>query len=291
LLAYDMPLYRPPSEGRSVIIQATLGCSHNKCSFCAMYRTKRFAIRPFEDVERDIQEAARFAPHARRIFLADGDALVIPTPKLLPILECVRKHFPYAERITSYALPRNLLKKSVDELRQLREAGLTMLYYGVETGDPTILEKITKGGSAEEMIAGCDKAHEAGMQLSTTIILGLGGRKYSEPHIENTARLLSRIEPAYVGALVLTMVPIVEQEFHEKFGEPFEALTIPELLDETGRLVEGMEVRETVFRSNHASNYLPIGGVLSRDREELLRVIERAKHDPRLLRPEWSRGL
>jgi radical SAM superfamily enzyme YgiQ (UPF0313 family) len=291
MLNYDMPLYRPPSEGRSVIIQATLGCSHNKCSFCAMYRTKRFSIRPFEDIARDIEQAARAVPTATRVFLADGDALVIPTERLLPILELLYKAFPHLERVTSYALPRNLIKKSVDELRRLREAGLTMLYYGIESGDPLMIERITKGGTREEMIEGCGKAHEAGMEVSATVILGLGGKKYSAQHIDNTASILSAIGPAYASALVLTVVPIVADEFYEKYGEPFEPLSVPEILDETARLIAGMDVTKTVFRSNHASNYLPIGGVLNRDREALLQTIAKAKEDQRMLRPEWMRGL
>lgn len=291
MLQYDMPLFRPPSEGRSVIIQATLGCSHNKCSFCAMYRTKRFAIRPLEDVLRDIDAAAELAPQARKVFLADGDALVIPTPRLLPILEHLRKKFPRLERVTSYAMPRNLQRKPLEELRALRHAGLDMVYLGVESGDPAILEKITKGATREDMIEAAGKAHEAGIRLSVTVILGLGGKTHSWRHAENTASLLTAMQPAFAGALVLTTVESVAQEFLEKFGEPFGPLTVPEILDETEALVRGIDGEEIVFRSNHASNYLPIGGVLRRDREALLKLIAQARNDARLLRPEWARGL
>lgn len=286
-----MPLFRPPSEGRSLIIQATLGCSHNKCSFCAMYRTKTFSIRAFDDIQRDVEEAARRVPHATRVFLADGDALVIPTKRLLPILELLQEKFPHLERITSYAMPRNLLKKSTAELRQLRDAGLNMLYYGVETGDPLLLERITKGATREDMIEGCAKAKEADMMLSTTCILGLGGKKYSQQHIEGTASLLSAIEPEFASALTLTVVPEVASEFYEKYGEPFEELSVEQVLEETALLIRGMDVTSTEFRSNHASNHLPLKGVLNRDREALLAMLHRGKEDPSLWRPEWMRGL
>lgn len=291
LLDYDMPLYRPPSEGRSVIIQATLGCSHNKCSFCAMYRTKRFTIRDAADVGRDIDAAAAAVPHATKVFLADGDALVIPTERLLPILARIRERFPGAPRVTSYAMPRNLLRKPVAELRRLREAGLEMVYLGVESGDPLLLSNITKGATRDDLLAAAANAHEAGIRLSVTVILGLGGRRHSQRHVENTASLLTAMRPQYAGALVLTVVEPVIEEFHAKFAEPFEPLGVPEVLDETEGLVRLIEADDLVFRSNHASNYLPIGGVLSRDRETLLALIERARNDARLLRPEWARGL
>lgn len=291
VLEYDMPLYRPPSEGRSVIIQATLGCSHNKCSFCAMYRTKRFAIREFADVAHDIDAAAAAAPYATKVFLADGDALVIPTERLLPILERIRERFPAAPRVTSYAMPRNLLRKPVAELRRLREAGLDMVYLGVESGDPLLLSKITKGATREDLLAAAANAHEAGIRLSVTVILGLGGVRHSARHVEHTASLLTAMRPQYAGALVLTVVDPVAEEFYAKFGEPFEPLGIPAILDETEGLIRGIEADELVFRSNHASNYLPIGGVLSRDRAQLLALVERARNDARMLRPEWARGL
>lgn len=291
LLDYDMPLYRPPSEGRSVIIQATLGCSHNQCSFCAMYRTKRFAIRPFDEVARDIDAAAAAVPHATKVFLADGDALVIPTARLLPVLERVRERFATAPRVTSYAMPRNLIRKPIAELRRLREAGLAMVYLGVESGDPDLLAKITKGATRDDLLAAAAHAHEAGIALSVTVILGLGGRRHSRRHVEHTASLLSAMRPQYAGALVLTLVEPVADEFHAKFGEPFEPLSVPEILDETEGLVRLIEADALVFRSNHASNYLPIGGVLSRDRDAMLALIERARTDARMLRPEWARGL
>ncbi len=291
MLDYHMPLFRPPSEGRSVIIQATLGCSHNKCSFCAMYRTKRFTIRQLEAVFADIDRAAELVPGARKVFLADGDALVIPTDRLLPILERLRERFPHLERVTSYAMPRNLLRKSVEELRTLREAGLNMLYYGVESGDPHLLQIINKGATREDMLVGTKKAHEAGMDLSVTVILGLGGKKYSFQHIENTASLISEMRPAFASALTLTVVPQIAEEFYGRYGEPFEELSVPEVLDETALLVRNIDVPHTEFRSNHASNHLPLKGVLSRDREALLQVLNNGRERPEMWRPEWMRGL
>jgi hypothetical protein len=290
MLPYDMPLFRPPSEGRSVIIQATLGCSHNACSFCAMYRTKRFTIRPFEAVAADIDAAARLAPGAAKVFLADGDALVIPTERLLPILAHVTLRFPGA-RVTSYATPRNLCKKSPHELRRLRDAGLDMVYLGVETGDPLLLAKITKGATREDILAGAANAHAAGLRISATVILGLGGRAHSGAHAEHTATLLTAMKPAFASALVLMLPAPVADEFHAKFAEPFEPLDVPGVLDETERLVRGIDAEGTVFRSNHASNYLPIGGTLNGDREALVAAIARARADIRHIRPEWSRGL
>jgi radical SAM superfamily enzyme YgiQ (UPF0313 family) len=256
-----------------------------------MYRTKRFTIRPHDEVIHDIDTAADLVPMARKVFLADGDALVIPTPKLLPLLSHIRAKFPALERVTSYAMPRNLLRKSVAELRELRDAGLEMVYLGVESGDPLILEKITKGATREDMIEAAAKAHEGGIRISATVILGLGGKQYSKQHAENTASLLSAMKPEYASALVLTMVEVVETEFLEKFGGPFTPLSIPEILDETEILVRDIEAEEMVFRSNHASNYLAIGGTLSRDREDLLAVIQRARSNNQMIRPEWARGL
>ncbi|MBI3541224.1 MAG: radical SAM protein, partial [Deltaproteobacteria bacterium] len=171
---YDEPLFRPPSEGRSLIFQVTLGCSWNQCTFCEMYTSKQFRPRPWEEVQAEIREASLRFPETEKIFLADGDALVLSNKKLIPILNLLHEKFPHLKRVSSYALPKNLLIKSVKELRELREAGLTLLYYGVESGDPLLLQKIKKGATQEEMIAGTAKAHEAGMILSTTNLLGVG---------------------------------------------------------------------------------------------------------------------
>jgi radical SAM superfamily enzyme YgiQ (UPF0313 family) len=291
LLRYNEPLFRPPSEGRSLIFQVTLGCSWNSCSFCEMYTSKSFKVRSFEEVATEIRAAGFTFPQTEKIFLADGDALVLSNKKLLPILSLLREKFPRLKRVSSYALPKNLLVKSVDELRELREAGLTMLYYGVETGDPLLLQKIQKGATREEMIEGMAKAHEAGMEISTTNLLGVGGKKYSEQHARHTAQLLSETQPKYISFLTL-MFPLGEERFRADFGGDFEELNPFELMAELKAIVQNLNVRDSEFRSNHASNYLPLKAHLPDEKETLLATIDAAlQHPASYLRPETLRGL
>ncbi len=289
-LAYDMPLFRPPSEANSLIIQATIGCSHNRCQFCAMYKMKRFRIRSFEEIEVDINDAARVWPDATRIFLADGDALIIKTAVLIKILKLLHFKFPLLERVTLYANPGNLLIKSEDELRELRENGLKILYYGVESGDDALLKRVAKGATPGQMIEGCRKATNAGLELSVTVLLGLGGKSGSRGHILKTAELCSKIGPRYIGALTLMLGPF-EETFGKNVGEGWQPIDKKQSLQELRLLVENLNVRNCIFRSNHASNYLPIGGTLTQDREQMLELIDRAMADPGYLRPEFLRGL
>lgn len=291
-MKYDMPLYRPPSEANSLIFQVTLGCSYNKCAFCMMYRTKRFRVRPIEEVRADIEEASRYVPHARRVFLADGDALAAKTEFLVEVLRLLKKHFPYLERVTSYASPQNLLRKSEEELRTLRKEGLDILYYGIETGDDELLKKIKKGVTHDEIVSAALKARRVGFPLSVTVILGLGGRKGSERHISETARILNEIQPEYIGALTLMLGPL-EDWYQKQMGDDWEWLDKMELLVEIRELVRQLDVKESIFRSNHASNYLPLKGTLNRDRDKLLKIIDMALKDPNspLLRPEEWRAL
>lgn len=291
LIDYDMPLWRPPSEANSFILQATLGCSFNRCSFCSMYRTKQFAVRPLEPVQAEIRAMARAYPGLRRVFLADGDALVAPTDHLLAILESLHAAFPRLERVSSYALPANLLKKSVEELTRLREGGLTLLYYGIETGAADLLKRITKGATPEAMIAGLTKAKEAGLRVSATVILGLGGQTYWREHIDATANLVNRVELDYLSTLQLMIDPSIHDEFHRKFREPFQAQDDRALLVEQARLIERLNPpKPLVFRSNHASNALALAGELPRDRERLLAQLRQALAGALPLRPEWLRG-
>ncbi len=291
-MKYDMPLYRPPSEANSLIFQVTLGCSYNKCAFCMMYRTKRFRVRPIEEVRADIEEASRYVPHARRVFLADGDALAAKTEFLVEVLCLLKEHFPYLERVTSYASPQNLLRKSEEELRTLRKEGLDILYYGIETGDDELLKKIKKGVTHDEIVSAALKARNVGFPLSVTVILGLGGRKGSERHIAETARILNKIQPEYIGALTLMLGPL-EDWYQKQMGDDWEWLDKMELLVEIRELVRQLDVKESIFRSNHASNYLPLKGTLNRDRDKLLKIIDMALKDPNspLLRPEEWRAL
>lgn len=291
LIDYDMPLWRPPSEADSFILQATLGCSFNRCSFCSMYRTKPFAVRSLEPVRVEIQTMARAHPGLRRVFLADGDALAAPTEHLWEILQALSTAFPRLERVSSYALPANLLKKSAEELARLREAGLTLLYYGIETGSADLLKRITKGATPEAMATGLGKAKRAGLKISATVILGLGGQTYWREHIDSTAELVNQVELDYLSTLQLMIDPSIHEEFHRKFREPFREQDDRALLAEQVRLIERLDPpAPLVFRSNHASNALALAGTLPRDREALLAQLQRALAGEVRLRPEWLRG-
>ncbi|MFZ4790707.1 MAG: radical SAM protein [Candidatus Competibacteraceae bacterium] len=290
-LHYDLPVWRPPSEADSFILQATLGCSFNRCSFCSMYRTKTFTIRPLDAVNADIQIVARQYPNTRRVFLADGDALAAPTDPLLAILQALQTAFPRLERVSSYALPANLLKKSVAELTQLREAGLTLLYYGIETGAADLLKRITKGATPEAIITGLTKAKQAGLNISATVILGVGGQTYWQEHIDATAELVNQVKLDYLSTLQLMLDPMIHAEFQRKFREPFQKQDDHALLVEQVRLIERLNPPAPLtFRSNHASNALALAGELPRDREKLLAQLEQALAGTVRLRPEWLRG-
>lgn len=291
-LAYDMPLYRPPSEADNLIIQATRGCSFNKCTFCAMYKTKDYAARPLADVFADIATAKAIRPDTQRVFLADGDALALPTDHLVRLLERLIETFPDLTRVTSYALPANLIRKSAGELRELRARKLTMLYYGIESGSPDILRRIRKGASPQIMIEGLGKAREAGMKTSCTVILGLGGRKRWEDHVDRTADLLNRTAPEFVSTLQLMLDESTHGEFMELFGEPFEFQDDNGILEEQERLISLMAPPSPIiFRSNHASNALPLAGTLPKDQMKLLATIAAARKAGLGVRPQWMRAL
>ncbi|RCX32709.1 radical SAM protein [Thioalbus denitrificans] len=288
---YDMPLYRPPSEGDNVIVQATLGCSFNRCTFCSMYKGKSYVERPLAEVGADIDRLAAAFPEARRVFLADGDALALPTGHLLALIAHLRERFPRLARVSSYALPANLLRKSAGELEALRAAGLTLLYYGIETGSPDLLRRIVKGATPRGMAAGLEKAAAAGMKVSATVILGLGGRRHWEHHIDATLELVNGVPLTYLSTLQLGLAPEVEAEFLERFGPDFEWQDDAGILAEQARLVAGLAPPQPViFRSNHASNALPLAGTLPADRERLLARIEAAGAGAVGLRPRWLRG-
>ena len=288
-MQYYGDVYRPPSEARSLIIQATLGCSHNTCAFCTMYRDKRFYNRPLNDVLEDLREvAAKYAHAVKRIFLADGDALIRKTDDLIVILDEIRRLYPVCERVTSYASPGSLLLKKEEELRTLCEHGLSMVYLGLESGSDEVLKLMTKGFTADQIVEGGLKAKRAGMQLSVTAIAGLGGKKMTKEHAEGTARALSAMNPDYVGVLTLEIhegTPL--QEWVENGS--FELLDSTEVLEETRSLVEQLDCPGCVFRMNHASNYLMLGGTLNEDKDSLLKQIDAALAGQTKLRPEWSR--
>ena len=287
-----MPLYRPPAEADNLIIQVTLGCSFNQCSFCAMYRSKQYTERPLQAVFADIHQAAALRPDAHRVFLADGDALALPTAQLLAILRELARALPRLARVSCYATPANIQRKSADELALLHQNKLNLLYFGLESGSDLILKKITKGATQRRIIAVLTKAHANGMKVSATVILGLGGSAYSDEHIDGTISLLNSAPVTYLSTLQLYLDESIEAEFHKKFGEPFEALDDFAVLGEQQRLISGLNPPQPiVFRSNHASNALALAGNLPRDREKLLLQLGEAIEGTRPLRPKFMRSL
>lgn len=291
-LDYDFPLYRPPGERANLIIQATLGCSYNQCSFCAMYRSKRYSARPLEQVFADIDAAARDWPDARRVFLADGDALALPAPHLLQLLDYLAWRLPRLTRVSCYATPANIRRKSAVELTQLRAHKLSLLYVGIESGSALILKKITKGATPHGIIAALHQAHAAGMKTSATVILGLGGREYSEEHIAGTVALLNNAPLTQLSTLQLYLDDSSQAEFTHKFGTPFQLPDDHALLTEQQRLIANLvPPQPIVFRSDHASNALALEGTLPKDRARLLAQIDQALAGQRALRPLHLRGL
>jgi radical SAM superfamily enzyme YgiQ (UPF0313 family) len=291
VIDYIQPVYRPPSEAGSLILQATIGCSNNTCLFCYMYRGKPFRVVPWKRFKADIDEAATLWPGTRRVFLADGDAFVLPTRLIARILDYLRSSFPDLQRVTAYASPRNLLLKSVDDMRILNEKGLKILYYGVETGDPLLLAKIRKNATPDEMVEGCLRAKAAGLKLSITVILGLAGKRGSLRHARETAKLVNRIGPRFLSALTLMLGPF-EREHRSAMGPDFEYNSAVDDTAELRELVANLETESCIFRSNHASNYLPLAGTLPGDKQRLLDEIDAALAAPdRFLRDEWMRGL
>jgi len=289
-LVYDYPLYRPPSESRSLIFQVTLGCSFNKCSFCNMYRTKEYSERPLDEIEKEIEMMARYYPETKRIFLADGDALNLETKKLNQIVSSLKNKFDNLERISCYSMPKNLLQKSEEELQSLKATGLDMVYLGIESGNNKILKKVTKGATSQMIIDSCKKAKDAGFILSCMIILGLGGKTYSKEHALDTSKIISQIEPDFVGALTLYMEPNIEEEFYAKFNEPFAPLEDTEVLDELYNLTSNIQVtKNVIFRVNHASNVYSVGGTLPIDKEKILEKIAYLKQHPEILKPKVLR--
>lgn len=289
-LGYDYPLYRPPSEANSIIFQVTLGCSFNKCSFCNMYRTKEYSERPWEEIKSEIDIVSKSLPQTERIFLADGDAINLSTEKLVQILDYIKEKFPNLERISCYAMPKNLLQKSPDELTLLNSKGLDMLYIGIETGNDILLKKITKGATSKSIIDACNRAKKSGFIISCMIILGIGGKKYSMDHMKETARVVSDVSPNFLAALTLIIEDGVYDEFMKKFSEPFETLDDTMILNELELLLNNINpISPIVFRANHASNVYSIGGNLPEDKEKMLAIVRSLKEHPELLKPKVLR--
>jgi radical SAM superfamily enzyme YgiQ (UPF0313 family) len=291
-IEYDEPLFRPPSEAESLILQITHGCTWNKCAFCEMYTSKKFSIKSDEDIIREINAVAKMQPGVRKIFLADGNPMVLATSKLLKVTEEINKAFPRVRRISTYANPRDILSKTSDELVALKNAGLKLIYVGIESGDDEVLKMVNKGETFETTIEGLLKAKEAGIKLSVMILNGVAGKNYSQQHAVSSAKILNKILPEYASVLVLSF-PFGVEHYTKKFNGNYVPMTIIDLLKELEIFIENTELNETIFRSNHASNYLVLSGILSRDKKTFLEQIRKAIEDPNTanLREERQRGL
>lgn len=289
---YIEPVFRPPSEAQSLILPVTNGCSWNQCTFCEMYTApqKKFRARDEAQVLDEIRRAGEQLI-VNRVFLADGDALVLPTRRLLAILQAIREHMPEVRRVSSYCLPRNLRKKSVEELRELADAGLKMAYVGCESGDDEVLARVNKGETYDSSLSALDKLGQAGITRSVMILNGLGGQALSDQHADNSARLMNEAQPEYLSTLVVSF-PLGEARFRQHFAD-YLPLTQLQLFTEVERLLQGLELQQTVFRSDHASNYLVLKGNLGRDKARLLAQVRSAIEQPQQanLRQEWQRGL
>ena len=290
-LNYDAPLYRPPSEARSLIFQVTLGCSFNECSFCDMYRSKEYSERPWNEIKAEIDLMSNYLPDTKRIFLADGDALNLGAEYMIKIVKYIKEKFVKLERISCYAMPMNILKKTSEELKKMNEAGLDMFYLGIESGSDIILKKVTKGAIAKTIIKSVNKAKEAGYTMSCMIILGLGGRNYSKEHIKGTAEVISACSPQYVGALTLYLENGIKEEFFEKFDDEFIRINDDESLEELYSLINQINTEEKiVFRANHGSNAYTIKGTFPQDKQDMLDKIDWMKQHPEIMRPQGLRG-
>lgn len=289
---YEGVIYRPPSEGSSLILQVTVGCRHNQCTFCSMYKEKSFRIKDREEIMDVIEAGVQQNPSAERIFLADGDALTLDTELLLDILKELYQRFPRLKRVGIYGGPKDILDKALGELRLLYQQGLGIVYLGVESGSSIVLDQIRKGVTPAEMISAGQRIVASGLKLSCTVILGLGGKGHSEEHALSTAKVISAINPHYLGALTLMLEPEAPLIRHVQSGN-FRLLNPWEVLRELQIMIENLDVLDCVFRSNHASNYLPLKANLPTEKEPLLETLARVIKDNREdhLRPENWRGL
>ena len=293
-LPYTEPVFRPPSEARSLILQVTNGCSWNNCTFCEMYTQpqKRFRLKPQDEIENELTEVAESGIPVRRIFLADGDAMTLSFRRLKLIMEAINHYLPDVQRVSSYCLPRNLKNKTVAEMATLKALGLTLYYVGCETGDNLVLERVSKGESFDSSLAALKKIKASGAFSSVMILNGMGGKRYSEQHAVNSALLMNEAQPEYLSTLVVSF-PTGVDRYQAGFKGEFEALDQKGLFQEMYWLLDTLELENTIFRSDHASNYLVLKGTLNRDKPRLLETVRAALEQPGsvALRPEWMRGL
>ncbi|NLH01824.1 MAG: radical SAM protein [Clostridiales bacterium] len=289
-MKYEGSVYRPPSEAHSLIIQVTIGCSHNSCTFCPMYADKKFRIRSFEEVFADLEEARRENSHVERIFFADGDALCLSTEKLTPLLGAAKAIFPECGRIGVYGRAENILQKSDKELLRLKDAGLGIIYLGAESGSSEVLKRVNKKETPDEIVEAVHRAESAGIPVSVTFISGLGGREFLEEHAVQTGKMIGAMGASYVGLLTLMVAPGTPLWDDVASGR-FIQLKTDEVLKELEHiLINANCEKDCVIRSNHASNRLVIKGTLPDDKECLLNQAHRAMHDEKMLRPDRFRG-
>ncbi|HUH00975.1 MAG TPA: radical SAM protein [Kofleriaceae bacterium] len=290
-MRYEGKIYRPPSEAHSYILQATVGCSWNHCTYCDMYRDKQFRVRDLAETLADVRAAgATYGSEVDKVFVADGDALVLELEHWEAILDACRDAFPRLRRVSAYATAMNVIAKSPDELGRLRALGLELLYMGPETGDDVTFKRIAKGATFEDHVHAAEKARAAGIAVSAIFLLGAGGVARSAEHAEGSARLITAMDPAYVSALTLTIVPGTPIAKQAAAG-PFVLPTVEAMLTELRTIVLGAAPTDAVFRTNHASNYLPLAGRLPADRDRIVAVLDRALAGDLALRPDWARGL
>jgi len=291
MINYAFPLYRPPAEANNIIIQATYGCSYNHCSFCSMYKSKHFEVRELEDLYKEIDELASSYPNASRVFLADGDALCLPTPHLISLLQYLKKSFPRLGRVSVYATAQNLLEKSDEDLVLLKENLLSLVYFGIETGNEPLLKKITKGVNAQQIVSSLNKASKAGIKTSATIILGLGGEEFTQEHIKDTANIINQTQVTYLSTLQLGLDEDIKESFLKHFDD-FKELDDVQVLDEQKRFLELLNPKNRViFRSNHASNALHLAGTFPKDKQRLILEVKHALACGKdALVPEMFRG-
>ncbi len=291
VVRYEPPIFRPPSEAESLILQATIGCSWNHCTYCAMYRGKSYRVRPLEELLEDVRLAGReCGPDVMRVFVADGDAVAMELGHWEPLLAACRETFPRLRRVSAYATALNLAARSDAELRRLRELGLSLLYVGPETGDEVTFRRIAKGAGFAEHALAARRAHAAGMKISTMFLLGVGGVERSREHAEASARLVTEMDPEFLSVLTLTVVPGTPTATLAARGG-FELPPVEQMLKELRTMVAESRPTGAIFRTNHASNYLPLEGRLPRDRDRIVATIDRALSGEVRLRPEWARGL
>jgi radical SAM superfamily enzyme YgiQ (UPF0313 family) len=284
------PIIRPPAEAESILIQVTTGCSSNSCTFCGAYMQKPFRIKDRAEIEHDIRRAAGSDPAARRVFLIDGDALVIPTEKLIPILQTIQEVFPHLARIASYVNGYNITTRSDQELTELYRHKLRLAYIGLESGSEAILEACHKRSRAEEMITAVKRLEQAGIKSSVIVLLGLGGKERSAEHVEKTITALNRMQPRYLSFLSVMLIPGTPL-YEDARKKTFTELGPHDLLREARSIIAGLELKKTVFRTDHASNYRMLEGRFPHDKTRLLETLDEAIKGNRHLRPEFFRGL